>query len=91
MYTVTNWYHYWWLVTDIYQPVQSIYRQRKKIFPGRELALTTIVVGSCIFGVYGLVIPVLTTYQVLFALGYSSLFTLAIDFPKYEAFKKFGL
>ena len=33
----------------------------------------------------------LAPYQVLFALGYSVLFTLAIDFPKYEAFKKFGL
>jgi hypothetical protein len=36
-------------------------------------------------------LPAIAPYQVLFTLGYSALFTFAIDFPKYEAFKKFGL
>ena len=61
--------------------------------PGRELVLATIgaIVAFAILGVYGLIITPLTPYQVLFTLGFSALFTLAIDFPKYEAFKKFGL
>jgi H+-transporting ATPase len=73
-----------------------IVRERKYFWssrPGRELAITTaaaLVVFS-LLGVYGLIIPALAPYQVLFVLGYSALFTLAIDFPKYEAFKKFGL
>jgi hypothetical protein len=57
------------------------------------LAITTaaaLVVFS-LLGVYGLILQSLPVYQVLFVLGYSALFTLAIDFPKYEAFKKFGL
>jgi len=40
---------------------------------------------------FDLIITPLTPYQVLFVLGFSAIFTLAIDFPKYEAFKKFGL
>ena len=82
---------------DIYQSVPRVHRQGKKILcsslPGRELAITTIaaLVVFSLLGVYGLIIPALAPYQVLFVLGYSALFTLAIDFPKYEAFKKFGL
>jgi H+-transporting ATPase len=73
-----------------------IVRERKYFwssFPGRELAISTIaaLVVFSLLGVYGLIIPALAPYQVLFVLGYSALFTLAIDFPKYEAFKKFGL
>jgi H+-transporting ATPase len=61
--------------------------------PGRELVLATIgaIVMFTILGIYGLIITRLTPYQVLFTLVFSALFTLAIDFPKYEAFKKFGL
>ena len=71
-------------------------RERKYFWssrPGRELALSTIgaLVVFALLGIYGLIIPALTPYKVLFVLGYSALFTLAIDFPKYEAFKKFGL
>jgi H+-transporting ATPase len=73
-----------------------IVRERKYFWssrPGRELALSTIgaLVVFALLGIYGLIIPALTPYKVLFVLGYSALFTLAIDFPKYEAFKKFGL
>ncbi|MFZ2037004.1 MAG: plasma-membrane proton-efflux P-type ATPase [Dehalococcoidales bacterium] len=71
-------------------------RERKYFWsslPGRELAISTIaaLVVFSLLGVYGLIIPALAPYQVFFVLGYSALFTLAIDFPKYEAFKKFGL
>ncbi len=73
-----------------------IVRERKYFWsslPGRELAISTIaaLIVFSLLGVYGLIIPALAPYQVLFVLGYSALFTLAIDFPKYEAFKKFGL
>jgi H+-transporting ATPase len=61
--------------------------------PGRELILATIgaLVTFALLGVCGIIITPLTPYQVLFALGFSALFTVAIDFPKYKAFKKFGL
>jgi H+-transporting ATPase len=73
-----------------------IVRERKYFWsslPGRELAISTIaaLVVFSLLGVYGLIIPALSPYQVFFVLGYSALFTLAIDFPKYEAFKKFRL
>jgi H+-transporting ATPase len=73
-----------------------IVRERKYFWsslPGRELALATVgaVVVFSLLGIYGLIIPALIPCQVLFVLGYSALFTIAIDFPKYEAFKKFGL
>jgi H+-transporting ATPase len=61
--------------------------------PGRELILATagaIAVFS-LLGIYGGIITPLTPWQVLFTLGFSAIFTLAIDFPKYKAFKKFGL
>ena len=61
--------------------------------PGRELVLATIgaIVVFAILGIYGLIITRLTPYQVLFTLVFSALFTLAIDFPKYQSFKRFGL
>jgi H+-transporting ATPase len=61
--------------------------------PGRELVLATIgaIVAFVILGVYGLIITRLTPYQVLFTLVFSAIFTLAIDFPKYQSFKRFGL
>jgi len=61
--------------------------------PGRELILATTaaIIAFASLRVFGLIITPLAPYQVLFILGFSALFTLAIDFPKYEAFKKFGL
>jgi H+-transporting ATPase len=73
-----------------------IVRERRYFWssrPGRELALATIgaIFVFTLLGIYGGIITSLTPYQVLFTLGFSALFTLAIDFPKYKAFKKFGL
>jgi H+-transporting ATPase len=61
--------------------------------PGRELLIATgaAIIGFALLGVYGVFVTSLTPYQVLFILGFSGLFTLAIDFPKYVVFKKFGL
>ena len=73
-----------------------IVRERKYFWsslPGRELLIATVaaIIGFALLGVYGVFVTSLTPYQVLFILGFSALFTLAIDFPKYLVFKKFGL
>jgi H+-transporting ATPase len=61
--------------------------------PGRELALSSLatVIGFALLGIYGVVLPPVTTVQVLVVLGLSAIFTLGVDFPKYYAFRKFGL
>jgi H+-transporting ATPase len=73
-----------------------IVRERERWWssrPGRELLIisTATIVGFIILGTYGLIIPSITFHQVLFILGFSALFTLSIDSPKYYAFRKFGL
>jgi H+-transporting ATPase len=61
--------------------------------PGRELLIATgaAIIGFALLGIYGVFVTSLRPYQVFFILGFSALFTLAIDFPKYLAFKRFGL
>ncbi len=61
--------------------------------PGRELAISSLatVIGFALLGIYGVVLPSVTTMQVLVVLGLSAIFTLAVDFPKYFAFRKLGL
>jgi H+-transporting ATPase len=73
-----------------------IVRERRYFWsslPGRELLISTIgaIILFALLGVYGLIIPAITPYQMLFTLGFSALFTLAIDYPKDMAFRKFGL
>lgn len=60
-------------------------------FPGKALLMST-VVTTLVFvfiGIYGVIVSPLTIGQVLAVLVFSGVFTLAIDFPKYYAFKKF--
>jgi H+-transporting ATPase len=61
--------------------------------PGRELTLSSLatVIGFALLGIYGVILPPVTLAQVLFVLGFSVIFTLGVDFPKYYAFRKFGL
>jgi H+-transporting ATPase len=61
--------------------------------PGRELTLSSLgtVIGFALLGIYGAILPPVTLAQVLFVLGFSAIFTLAVDYPKYYAFRKFGL
>ena len=61
--------------------------------PGRELTISSLgtVVGFALLGIYGVILPSVTTIQVLLVLGLSAIFTLGVDFPKYYAFRKFGL
>jgi H+-transporting ATPase len=73
-----------------------IVRERRHFwssFPGRELFILSAatILGFALLGVYGIFVPPLAPYQVLAVLGFSVLFTLGIDFPKYYLFKRFGL
>jgi H+-transporting ATPase len=73
-----------------------IVRERRHFWsslPGRELLIlsSATIIGFALLGVYGIFVPSLTVYQVLAILGFSVLFTLGIDFPKYYLFRKFGL
>ena len=60
---------------------------------GRELLIATVaaIVVFALLGVYDLIVPRVTPLQMLFVLGFSALFTFAIDYPKYLAFKRFEL
>ena len=62
-------------------------------FPGRELLIlsSSTIIGFALLGIYGIFVPSVTPYQVLAVLGFSVLFTLGIDFPKFYLFRKFAL
>jgi H+-transporting ATPase len=73
-----------------------IVRERRHFWssrPGRELLVLSAatIVAFSLFGVYGVMVPALRMAQILTILLFSGLFTLAIDFPKYYVFKRFGL
>jgi H+-transporting ATPase len=73
-----------------------IVRERKHFWssrPGKDLifATTGATIIFLLLGIFGVIITPLTLYQVLFLLGFSAIFTFAIDYPKYLAFRKFGL
>ena len=74
-----------------------IVRERRHFWssrPSREVVMAIIAVLTAFIalGIFGLgLFPPLATYQILWVLGYSALFTLFIDIPKYYSFKKFGL
>jgi H+-transporting ATPase len=73
-----------------------IVRERRHFWsslPGRELLILSAatITGFALLGIYGVFVPSLTLNQVLAVLGFSVLFTLGIDFPKYYLFRRFGL
>jgi H+-transporting ATPase len=74
-----------------------IVRERRHLWssrPGREvvLAIVAVLTTFVLLGIFGFgLFPPLATYQILWVLGYSTLFTLFIDIPKYYSFRKFGL
>jgi H+-transporting ATPase len=73
-----------------------IVRERRHFWssrPGRELlALSALtIIGFTLLGIYGIFVPPLLPHQVLTVLGFSILFTLAIDLPKYYLFRKLKL
>jgi H+-transporting ATPase len=73
-----------------------IVRERRYFWsswPGKGVLIATMtaIVVFALLGVFGLIVPPLTPFQVVFVLGLSALFTFAIDYPKYLAFRKFRL
>jgi len=73
-----------------------IVRERRHCWssrPGKELLIASMatVAGFALLGVYGIIVPRLSVYEVLFILGFSAVFTLSVDFPKYYVFRKLGL
>ena len=73
-----------------------IVRERRHFWsslPGKELLIfSTATIGSFIFLTgFGPFFPSLSLYQIAVAVGFSMLFTLGIDFPKYYLFRKFKL
>ncbi len=61
--------------------------------PGNALIASTVATtfAFALLGIYGGIVPAITLEQVLAILAFSAVFTLAIDIPKYYAFKEFGL
>ncbi|MGC8817435.1 MAG: plasma-membrane proton-efflux P-type ATPase [Candidatus Hadarchaeum sp.] len=73
-----------------------IVRERRYFWsslPSKGLLISSVaaVMGFALLGVYGIIIQPIPLYQVLFALGFSMLFTFGIDPLKYYVFKKLGL
>jgi H+-transporting ATPase len=73
-----------------------VVRERRHFWasrPGRELIISSsaALIAFALVGTYGIIVPPITLAQVLVALAFSALFTLAVDFPKVYAFRKFGL
>jgi len=73
-----------------------IVRERRHFWssrPGRELlvASTATVIGFALLGVYGIIVPPLTLYEVLFILTLSAVLTFSLDFPKYYVFRRLRL
>jgi H+-transporting ATPase len=100
-----NYFHLGWeglrtftLLSLIFTSQFRVYIVRERKFfwsslPGRELLLSTTaaIIVFALLGIYGVIISSLTPLQVLFLIGFSALFTFAIDIPKYYAFRRFGL
>lgn len=73
-----------------------IMRERRHFwssFPSVELFSSSIVtiIGFALLGLYGVAVSPLNMDQIMVIFGFSAIFTLAIDFPKYYMFKKFEL
>jgi len=73
-----------------------IVRERRHCWssrPGRELLVASLatVIGFALLGVYGIIVPPLTLYEVLFILALSAVLTFSLDFPKYYVFRRLGL
>ena len=73
-----------------------IVRERRHFWsswPGTALIMSTTatLTGFIFLGIYGVVMSPLQVNQVFFLLGFSALFIVGIDLPKYYIFKRFGL
>jgi len=73
-----------------------IVRERRHFWssvPGKDLLIfsAATILAFALLALYGIFVPSIDIHQVFVVLMFSSLFTLAIDFPKYYLFRRFGL
>jgi H+-transporting ATPase len=73
-----------------------IVRERRHFWsslPGKGLLIssTSAIIVFAVIAIFGILIPSLSLLIVLTIFGFSFLFTIVIDFPKYYLFKNFGL
>ena len=73
-----------------------IVRERRHCWssgPGNELLIASMatIAGFSLLGVYGIIVPQLTPFEVLFTFIFSAAFALSVDIPKYYAFRRLGL
>jgi H+-transporting ATPase len=73
-----------------------IVRERRHFWsslPGKGLLMssTAAIIGFAFVAIFGILVPPLSLLIVVTIFGFSAFFTLAIDFPKYYLFQKFGL
>jgi H+-transporting ATPase len=61
--------------------------------PGKALLASTTIatIAFVLLGIYGVIIPAISFGQVMAVLAFSAVCTLATDFPKRNAFKRFGV
>jgi hypothetical protein len=55
-----------------------------------KITLASLIVGA-LLGMYDLIVPRVTPFQMLFVFGFSAPFTFAIDYSKYLASKRLQL
>jgi H+-transporting ATPase len=92
---VGRWYFHLELA-QLQSLVMLIVRDRRHFWssvPGKTLLVSAAatVAAFAVLGVYGYIIPPVTTGQLLFVLLFSAGFTLLMDFPKYWVFRKYAL
>jgi H+-transporting ATPase len=73
-----------------------IVRERRHFWsstPGRELTFTIVIAVAAfsLLGIFGIVVPALSPFEVVAILAFSVVVTLAADFPKYLIFKRLNL
>ncbi len=73
-----------------------IVRERRHFWsslPGNGLLIssTSAIIGFAILSLSGILVPQLNLLTVITIFGFSAIFSIGIDFPKYYLFRKFGL
>jgi H+-transporting ATPase len=73
-----------------------IVRERRRWWssrPGNELLVASMatIIGFALLVVYGIIVPQLAPFEVLFVLAFSAASTLSLDFPKYYVFGRLRL
>jgi len=97
----TFYFHLGWLELTTFITLMLIFTSQFRILVVRErehfwssmpdkgllTATALTIILFVLVGIYGIIIPPLNVSQVLFILGFSAVFTLSLDVPKYYIFK----